>query len=238
MLILLAQTSTETMTIAPSPSSILQATPAVTMPPVGDLISSSDLLSVIGRIDLMVNVIGVFSTILLFLLGYLVWKNYEAKNKFDKEVQEVIKIRRNLEEFYSSMFELVKQFDSVLNTFEKSLSKSADNAKLLKQVADEVEKIAKEAKAPAPLVKSIADAQKAIGESFNQLNTYAGAATIIREAMQPNIDTLTKFYDEIALKMSQIPQNAINTKLEEANKNLRKLLDTSALRDKKFPKEE
>jgi len=187
--------------------------------------TSSDLLSVIGRVDLMISIIGVFSTILLFLLGYLVWRNYEAKNKFDNEVREITEIRKNLEKFYSSMYELIKQFSQILNTFEKSLSKSADNAKLLKQVAEEVEKSAKETKAPAPQIKSIANAQKAIGESFNQLQTYAGTATAIREAMQPNIDALERYYAEIASKMSQIPTTAMGEKMKEVDKITRNVAE-------------
>lgn len=222
MLTLLIQTAIETPTVMPSPLASITPTPFATLQPANDLISSSDLLSVIGRIDLMISIIGAFSTILLIILGYLLWKNNEAKTKFENEVSAIGDIRKNLESFYSSMYTLIKQFNGILDTYEKSLAEAAKNAKFLKEVAGDVKSIAEKAKAPAPHIQSIAAAQKAIEENYDRLQTFAETASDIRQTMQPSIDAMEKYYSDIVSRISQIPQSAINAKINELNEALEK----------------
>jgi len=217
MIALIIQMISGGSVVVPTPPSSLQVANVPLQSQTTDSLFSADLFSVIGRIDLMINLITLASTVLFFIIGYLVWTNKQAKDKFDKEVQAISDIRKKLEGFHSSILSMFKKFSVILDAYDKSLAKAARSIKLLKEAAGEIEESAKKAKAPVPLVQNVVAAQKALSNSFKELQTFAGTATAIRESMRPTIEEFNKYYSDFATNLT-LPYKEFQKTIESTNK--------------------
>jgi hypothetical protein len=139
--------------------------------------STESVAAIVNKVDFFVNVLGVFSTILLgvftilaAILGFLVWKNEEMKKKAQQELAKIEGWALKTEDNYEQLSLLLEVAQAEMTSV---VNKNAELDKLLGSAATRT--------------KEIADVKDAVGKYRQEIESSMKSLATISE----NIPTLS-----------------------------------------------